>query len=1323
MDGEELAAIITAALNLDAFPALPFCPEEAARPMEPWTRWIEALGRTCSPIAVEEAGEPVPLSVDPDLEFDTIVDRLQAALEGPCAHQALTVVVNPHAWPHAHQEILRRLLLCGQSFPIVIIGPRTMEGALGSIMRGMDRLDPVDGGAEELTALLASHGAPPPTNPNVQRLLTARLPAGPAAVRAQLDAWTHAGILTCAAEGWRWSEDADPSLVEMPAPDHLWPALWSALPEDPRDALRELEALGGTLAQDLLLKHLATDASILTRLMDEGWISPEFHGAIRVHPGALAWLGGESTHTTPTNDRRRRALLESMSSERDTTHTNALSQILMRAGETDRAGDLMAEVAAALEDGLAPLGAGKAWIEAGRLATEPGVRTERLDQGIRLLIMGGERDTAETHLRELLAGDESPLIALLRAHAAIHAGTPQDALKALTHTPAGEASTWSPAQRMQAALARGTAHSLQGDHADARHHLEDAEAIATALEDRHAIGRITNNLGNLAFQSRDWSGAVAAYQRSLVAKEAIHDLRGVRIARANRALALRQQGELALAIADLDAAHTLAQRIGDAPGAQFVALVRGHTSLDCAQITHAEDALAQFLQVEAGSLAMELEGEMLLARLRRSRGEFQEAMSLLMDTQKRADAAGFGVMSMEAIVALRHAVVLHERSQSFVREDPSVTAVALEQALTRAHSSGDASGSLSLRAALCHGLTRTGDWEQARALLPEIIAAVQAGLAPGEECALAFGLWAAEHLGDLEGVRTLQTERDALVVRRLESAHAIPSHESIRRGGLLRALGIPDSGPERAMSIVRAYAPTEVQMSFAKPFSALAMSDPGSPVEWATTLAEHFQASSCIFLALSGEGDPILGQAGSNALPSSRWRETQAAMRRGFPFFAPSTGAVELAAWPLGVGEDGPCAALLLTWEPGKGFQSAQIDGLVQPLRPWAALMASRAVLARELDAALQSSRDLEDGLSRSTAIHLEEVSQLRDALHHSRAASELQHRYEHIVHESTGMRRVLRMLEKVMHVDLPVMLRGESGVGKEVLARALHHNGPRAAGPFIGENCAAIPPDLFESIFFGHVRGAFTGAITNQSGLLEAADGGTLFLDEFGELRADHQVKLLRVLQEKTFRPVGSQREISVDFRLITATNQDLEALVERGEFREDLYWRAAVVAIDIPPLRKRRDDILPLVNHFLKGITEPGSTPIELQPGAADALIRHDWPGNVRELQNAILRASALTGSNEIRVEHLSPRVLAKGPRKTSGMEWDGVSPLADLVDALERKAILTALESAGGQKAGAARQLGISRPGLDAKMNRLEIPYTRGKATSRPAIARSH
>jgi two-component system response regulator HydG len=298
------------------------------------------------------------------------------------------------------------------------------------------------------------------------------------------------------------------------------------------------------------------------------------------------------------------------------------------------------------------------------------------------------------------------------------------------------------------------------------------------------------------------------------------------------------------------------------------------------------------------------------------------------------------------------------------------------------------------------------------------------------------------------------------------------------------------------------------------------------------------------------------------------------------------------------------------------------------------------------------------------------------------------------IVAESEALRAVLLRVADFALAEAPVMVFGESGTGKEIVARALHANGPRRAGPFVALNVAAVPGELLESELFGHVRGAFTGATQAKEGLLTAASGGTLFLDEIAEMPLPLQAKLLRAVQEGEVRPVGDTRVFGVDVRFVCATHRDLRALVARGLFREDLYYRLKVLSLRVPPLRERRDDVLPLARSFLSLEKRPAAG---FTAGAEAALLAYPWPGNVRELGNAVKHGAALARGAAIGVEHLPEEV-------TGGAAAAGPEPLS-LADA-EREHVLRVLQRCGGSPLEAARVLGIGRTTLWRKLRRYGI-----------------
>jgi two-component system response regulator HydG len=301
---------------------------------------------------------------------------------------------------------------------------------------------------------------------------------------------------------------------------------------------------------------------------------------------------------------------------------------------------------------------------------------------------------------------------------------------------------------------------------------------------------------------------------------------------------------------------------------------------------------------------------------------------------------------------------------------------------------------------------------------------------------------------------------------------------------------------------------------------------------------------------------------------------------------------------------------------------------------------------------------------------------------------------------ESEPMRRALALVHQVAPRDTSVLITGESGTGKELVARALHERGKRARGPFVAINCSAFPETLLESQLFGHVKGAFTDARVERKGLFVDAQGGTLFLDEIGDMPASLQPKLLRVLQERKVRPLGSDKEIPIDVRIVAATHQDLETAIEDKRFREDLYYRINVVEVTLPPLRARGNDVLLLAHHFLRSFA--GQQDVEvtsISSRAAQKLLAYDWPGNVRELSNCIERAVALARGSEVTTEDLPPRVVKTKRAHVAAPlgEPEGFLPLEEV----ERRYILHVFETSKQNRGRTAEILGIDRKTLYRKL----------------------
>ena len=349
----------------------------------------------------------------------------------------------------------------------------------------------------------------------------------------------------------------------------------------------------------------------------------------------------------------------------------------------------------------------------------------------------------------------------------------------------------------------------------------------------------------------------------------------------------------------------------------------------------------------------------------------------------------------------------------------------------------------------------------------------------------------------------------------------------------------------------------------------------------------------------------------------------------------------------------------------------------------------------RDLEMSAVSLNDPESRLIGSLVIFRDttEINTLRRTVNHGKG-------YHGLIGKHRTMQKVFHSISELARVDVPILIQGESGTGKEMAAKALHIAGKRADKPFVPVNCGALPEGTLESELFGHVRGAFTGAIRDRKGRFELAHEGTLFLDEIGEITAKMQVRLLRVLQENCFTPVGGENVITTDVRVICASNKDLKKTLLKGHFREDLYYRLAVVPLFIPPLRERKSDIPLLVEYYLEQFSsEMGAQQITVDPAAMDILMQHNWPGNVRELRNAVQYAMIKSHNRQILVRHLPPEVL-----ESLGNGKGGSRP--GRPEKLTYELAMETLRRFDNNKAKAARHLGVSRTTLYRTISRKEM-----------------
>ncbi len=998
----------------------------------------------------------------------------------------------------------------------------------------------------------------------------------------------------------------------------------------------------------------------------------------------------------------------------------------------------------------------RAW-EAGRAEAA----SEALDLALELAPDGAEALALRAEVANLL-GPRELQVACLEA---LIAGLPPDDPEVLrahsrlfwTLTRIGDAGRAEAVGRELIALARGRGERAILTEAlvhlaiviTQRGELHESEALlreAASLVDASALGaraRIANNLGNIYAYREEHAEALSAYGEAYRLKTEEGDPVGQRIAVGNMGLTCLHLGRLAEAQRHFAASHAAARETGHRRGEAWSLVGLSMLGLEAGAWRYARRRAQRALTIaqELGDQLVASDAETTLAECLVAQGERAAATERARSGLAKAEVAKNGYTAARARLLLA-ALGPDEAPAAVARVAAEIEGDERADARTRARAAG-----LLARASL-----RLGDLDAAGAAAERALSRDKGrGLDAPE--VLAASVQTLRSLGDSRRWRALA----GAALERIDALEA-------RWPGRPEADGVDEEsavdGPSRASFAARPEVRALRALRQARLGARLGDGDPAAPRPGGSAMvAESLEAGAGRWIAPALTG----GREGARAA-MRRWlaeRVAEQGAERGFiacgdgevlgavdldgeavpdPARKLPVAAVEGARATGGpwraAGASGRGAMLGLPVRVGRGAAAVDavvvlqnrfvsdafsdlvaappdLTGLAVLLRVWG-LERALAELATRAEQAEARHRDT---LTRST----EELLSLRRELESTREQLGPAHAYDEIIFASGAMRRMLRQVDRVVATDLPVYVHGESGTGKELVARAVHYHGDRAHGPFVPQNVSAIPTTLFESELFGHERGAFTGAHRASEGLFRRASGGTLFLDEIGDLPLEQQAKLLRVLETGEVRPVGGHRSVDVDVRIITATHQDLKALVAEGRFREDLYYRLNVIRIDVPPLRDRPDDIPVLAGHFLK--LRAADAPVQLDDGVMKALIAYEWPGNVRQLENEVTRAALLAEDGVIKLSDLSPDVAAarkRGRRDPAaarggagGGRADAVAQLGldrgtlkERVDRLEAFALSEALRDTGGNKSQMARDLGLSRAGLNMKLKRLGL-----------------
>lgn len=1216
-------------------------------------------------------------------------------------------------------------------------------------------------------------------------ILSERAKSGVDTVRAQMDVWLSNGALVPRIDGGvRFVDEKLRATQPGETTTTLWHSLWTRLSPRQQQTVWSLYGLGGVATLDEIVSLTQADASLIDQLTMAGWIDVwGAHSTIKLNSVVFQALPEWEPSPVTESVRNRWITVLRNRETKGAVEWLFLANHQQAAQDSDFLSSLSQAQRTYLLEGQPRL-AGQIAV---RVANEiypkdPQNAHKEAVWATKAFVAAGANDLAEqtATMVKTWANPDPKLLEeahLIAAGVALHAGKTELVQNQLQLFRAGRTSSGQRnderyfRQSAEAALILGSALTLSGQLSAAAHELKDAKSQGlkgfsdpTTRAAQLFFGKLENSIGNLALQQGRWKDAAVAYRKSEDQKRALGDRRGERIARSNLAIALRESEDFLDAAQAATAAYQLAKSLGDLRGQAMGNLILAALAVDTAAIELAEAQLSMLDALQSSSTFVDLDTALCRVRLFLLENRFSAAKELAKETWTKAQTQGAALIENHAWGLLQAARFLDGDWAEWTDEESSNRG--LPNDLSASPPEGWATADYLHLAVETFRAARNGRWDAARFTLdrqPKTPVGGEPGLRLFCEAAEIVGQGAAQRLV----VARWRRDRSAQCLKlRSMVVQGIPwnCHPARFRvwtgaEGPLTAPGLPvavrsirtpppvndtpvptqlkpqvdDSTTTTVADLPVPDLPEPPDDKLVTPAPAETFTLPAAvPAElpntrdrvarWLEQYQTQHGATSVTLWAVNTDTLQLIFTSGAPDPAPAALLVNELQQQAPKPWIAQSNGQIERLLIPLFW--DNVLSAILAMRFDAQPKPSAipKVDTLVL-MEPILAILGRLTAVSADNQRIRDRVAHLETDAKNQKASLLAEVSKLRDELHKSRLDSQLQKKWSKVVRRSAAMQKTVQTLDRVARSDLPVLLLGESGVGKELLAQLLHEHSDAASGPFVSENCGAIPSDLFESVFFGVQRGAFTGAVENKPGLVELAHGGTLFLDEIGDLRPDHQVKLLRVIQERRFRRVGGQTELTAHFRLICATNRDLGTEVAAGRFREDLYFRIAVVPVLIPPLRDRAEDIALLVAFFIEQQTTQTGKRWTVTREALNLLEQYPWPGNVRELENEVLRATVLAEGDRLEPRHFSDKLTAARtptPKSTPAtnvhLTWDGISTLQEHIDLAERAVIIEALEKAMGQKLKTAEMLGLSRPGLDAKLDRFGLLHLPKEIKSR-------